>query len=85
MTHRNLVSSAAAVLTVIPKIASSDVYLAYLPLAHVFELEAEIVMFSAGMSIGYGSPLTLTDTSNKIIVERIPERLSFKVPFEMYS
>lgn len=26
----------------------------------------QIVMFSAGMSIGYGTPLTLTDTSNKI-------------------
>lgn len=24
-------------------------------------------MFSAGMSIGYGSPLTITDSSNKII------------------
>ncbi|KAL1822074.1 hypothetical protein ACET3Z_008852 [Daucus carota] len=66
MTHSNLVASAAAVLTVIPKIASSDVFLAYLPLAHVLELVAEIVMFSAGMSIGYGSPLTITDVSNKI-------------------
>ncbi|KAK1391448.1 4-coumarate--CoA ligase [Heracleum sosnowskyi] len=66
MTHSNLIASVAAVLTVIPKIASSDVFLAYLPLAHVLELVAEIVMFSAGMSIGYGSPLTITDSSNKI-------------------
>ncbi|KAK6919198.1 AMP-dependent synthetase/ligase [Dillenia turbinata] len=43
-----------------------DVYLAYLPLAHVLELAAECVMLSAGSSIGYGSALTLTDTSNKI-------------------
>lgn len=42
ITHRNLVSSAAAIVAVIPKIGSNDVYLAYLPLAHVFELEAEV-------------------------------------------
>lgn len=66
MAHKNLVASAAAVVTVIPKIGIRDVYLAYLPLAHVFELVAEIVMICAGTPIGYGSPLTLTDTSNKI-------------------
>nr|CAD1839394.1 unnamed protein product [Ananas comosus var. bracteatus] len=44
----------------------SDVYMAYLPLAHVFELAAEVVMFSAGCAIGYSSALTMTDTSNKI-------------------
>lgn len=43
MTHSNLVASAAAVLTVIPKISSSDVFLAYLPLAHVLELVAEVL------------------------------------------
>lgn len=66
MAHKNLVASAAAVLTVIPNIGSSDVYLAYLPLSHVLELVAETVMICAGMRIGYGSTLTLTDTSNKI-------------------
>lgn len=66
MTHGNIVATAAAVMTVIPKIGSSDVYLAYLPLAHVFELAAEVVMLSAGCAMGYGSALTLTDTSNKI-------------------
>ncbi|KAI3839344.1 hypothetical protein MKX03_022630 [Papaver bracteatum] len=66
MTHGNIVSTAAAVMTVIPEIGRKDVYLAYLPLAHVFELEAETVMLTAGAAIGYGSALTLTDTSNKI-------------------
>ncbi|XP_073065200.1 long chain acyl-CoA synthetase 8-like isoform X2 [Primulina eburnea] len=66
MTHGNIVATAAAVMTVIPGIGSKDVYLAYLPLAHVFELAAETVMLTAGASIGYGSALTLTDTSNKI-------------------
>ncbi|KAG5545826.1 hypothetical protein RHGRI_018099 [Rhododendron griersonianum] len=66
MTHGNLVATAAAVMTVIPNLGSNDVFLAYLPLAHVFELEAEIVMTTAGVAIGYGSAMTLTDTSNKI-------------------
>ncbi|XP_011008086.1 PREDICTED: long chain acyl-CoA synthetase 8-like [Populus euphratica] len=66
ITHGNIVATAAAVMMVIPKLRSDDVYLAYLPLAHVFELAAESVMLSAGCAIGYGSALTLTDTSNKI-------------------
>uniref|UniRef100_A0A3Q7J3N7 AMP-dependent synthetase/ligase domain-containing protein n=1 Tax=Solanum lycopersicum TaxID=4081 RepID=A0A3Q7J3N7_SOLLC len=67
ITHGNIVATAAAVTTVIPKLGSNDVYLGYLPLAHVFELAAETVMLTAGASIGYGSALTLTDTSNKIM------------------
>ncbi|KAK9089919.1 hypothetical protein Scep_029001 [Stephania cephalantha] len=66
MTHGNIVSTAAAVTTVIPRLGSNDVYLAYLPLAHVFELAAEAVMISVGCAIGYGSALTMTDASNKI-------------------
>lgn len=91
VTHGNIVATAAAVITVIPGIDSKDVYLAYLPLAHVFELAAEVpsyllfylcmlvfenyfntvvdvqsVMLAAGCRIGYGSPLTFTDTSTKI-------------------
>lgn len=53
MTHSNLVASAAAVLTVIPKIASSDVFLAYLPLAHVLELVAEVASDIMFLSISY--------------------------------
>lgn len=66
ITHGNIVATTAAVMTVIPRIGSDDVYLAYLPLAHVFELAAESVMLAAGATIGYGSALTLTDMSNKI-------------------
>ncbi|KAF8410881.1 hypothetical protein HHK36_003418 [Tetracentron sinense] len=66
LTHGNIVATAAAYMTVIPSLSSSDVYMAYLPLAHVFELAAEAVMLSAGSAIGYGSALTLTDSSNKI-------------------
>lgn len=66
MTHGNIVATAAAVMTVVPGLGRDDVYLAYLPLAHVLELEAETVMLASGAAIGYGSTLTLTDTSNKI-------------------
>ncbi|XAR68245.1 Long-chain-fatty-acid--CoA ligase [Bertholletia excelsa] len=66
ITHGNLIATAAAVKTVISKLGKNDVYLAYLPLAHVFKLAAGTVMLSAGFAIGYGSALTLTDTSNKV-------------------
>lgn len=66
ISHGNIVATAAAVRTIIPGIGRNDVYLAYLPVAHVLELAAETVMLSAGSGIGYGSALTLTDTSNKI-------------------
>ncbi|KDP29956.1 hypothetical protein JCGZ_18525 [Jatropha curcas] len=66
ITHGNIIATAAAVMTVIPKLGTNDVYMAYLPLAHVLELAAESIMLTAGCAIGYGSALTLTDTSNKI-------------------
>ncbi|XP_021724438.1 long chain acyl-CoA synthetase 8-like [Chenopodium quinoa] len=66
MTHGNIVATAAAVMTVVPGLGRDDVYLAYLPLAHVLELEAETIMLASGAAIGYGTTLTLTDTSNKI-------------------
>uniref|UniRef100_A0A0E0L0Y3 4-coumarate--CoA ligase n=1 Tax=Oryza punctata TaxID=4537 RepID=A0A0E0L0Y3_ORYPU len=66
ITHGNMVATTAAVMTIIPKLGTGDVYLAYLPLAHVFELAAETVMLASGAAIGYGSALTMTDTSNKI-------------------
>lgn len=45
ITHGNIVATAAAVMTVIPKLDSSDIYIAYLPLAHIFELAAEVAFF----------------------------------------
>ncbi|XP_062111960.1 long chain acyl-CoA synthetase 8-like [Humulus lupulus] len=67
ITHGNIVATAAAVITVIPELNRKDVYLAYLPLAHVFELAAESVMVATECRIAYGSPLNLTDISNKIM------------------
>lgn len=47
MTHGNVVATAAAVMTVVPGLSPSDVYLAYLPLAHIFELAAEVNIHDA--------------------------------------
>ncbi|KAK4773268.1 hypothetical protein SAY87_028287 [Trapa incisa] len=66
MTHANVLATVSAVMTIVPSLGSKDVYLAYLPLAHILELAAENVIAAVGSAIGYGSPLTLTDTSNKI-------------------
>uniref|UniRef100_A0A0D6QU16 AMP-dependent synthetase/ligase domain-containing protein n=1 Tax=Araucaria cunninghamii TaxID=56994 RepID=A0A0D6QU16_ARACU len=66
MTHGNVVATVAAVMKIVPGLGNRDIYLAYLPLAHILELAAEAVMVAGGCAIGYGSPLTLTDTSNKI-------------------
>ncbi|KAK4391077.1 Long chain acyl-CoA synthetase 9, chloroplastic [Sesamum angolense] len=66
MTHGNVLATVSAVMTIVPGLGNQDVYLAYLPLAHILELAAENIIAAIGSSIGYGSPLTLTDTSNKI-------------------
>ncbi|XP_024310208.1 long chain acyl-CoA synthetase 9, chloroplastic isoform X2 [Brachypodium distachyon] len=66
MTHRNVLATLSAVMTVVPELGRKDIYMAYLPLAHILELAAEALMAAVGASIGYGSALTLTDTSSKI-------------------
>jgi long-chain acyl-CoA synthetase len=66
MSHKNIVATIAGLTPSVPDLCTNDVYLAYLPLAHVLELTAESTLSAAGAAIGYGSPLTLTDTSSKI-------------------
>ncbi|KAK7321015.1 hypothetical protein VNO77_31080 [Canavalia gladiata] len=66
MTHGNVLATLSAVMTVVPGLGKKDSYLAYLPMAHILELAAENLMAAVGVPIGYGSPLTLTDASNKI-------------------
>lgn len=50
ITHGNMVATIAAVRTIIPNLGTSDVYLAYLPLAHVFELAAEVIFWHSETS-----------------------------------
>jgi long-chain acyl-CoA synthetase len=42
MTHGNVLATLSAVMTIVPKLGKKDVYLAYLPLAHILELAAEV-------------------------------------------
>ncbi|CAF3741350.1 unnamed protein product, partial [Rotaria magnacalcarata] len=44
----------------------NDIYIAYLPLAHILELCCEILIFYLGIKCGYSSPQTLTDQSTAI-------------------
>lgn len=63
LSHRNILSSAAAYSVISHTLSKEDSYLAYLPLAHVLEMASEFFFMSLGMSIGYGSPLSITDKS----------------------
>lgn len=42
MTHANVLATVSAVMTIVPGLGCNDVYLAYLPLAHILELAAEV-------------------------------------------
>uniref|UniRef100_A0A8C2ET36 long-chain-fatty-acid--CoA ligase n=1 Tax=Cyprinus carpio TaxID=7962 RepID=A0A8C2ET36_CYPCA len=66
MQHSNLIAGMAGQCQRIPGLGSQDTYIAYLPLAHVLELTAEISCVSHGCRLGYSSPHTLTDQSSKI-------------------
>ncbi|KAI8826603.1 uncharacterized protein EV422DRAFT_551964 [Fimicolochytrium jonesii] len=65
LTHRNIVAAVAGAKDrgdiILP--TTSEVYLAYLPLAHVLELVTEHLALVCGCAIGYGSVRTLTDAS----------------------
>ena len=66
LSHKNLVVSIYGIQERV-MLTDKDTYLAYLPLAHILELLAEYVCIFNGSKIGYGSPNTLTNKSNKIM------------------
>lgn len=67
LSHSNVCATMAG-LAHAGDFTNKDVYLAYLPLAHIMEMAAEMVMLATGAAIGYGSPQTLTDTGLKLAV-----------------
>ena len=72
LTHKNLTSSLMGCCIRACNLMgyerySEEVYLAYLPLAHIFEITQEIIVLSLGIKVGYSSPHTLTDTSTAIM------------------
>uniref|UniRef100_A0A8C6TNK4 long-chain-fatty-acid--CoA ligase n=1 Tax=Neogobius melanostomus TaxID=47308 RepID=A0A8C6TNK4_9GOBI len=64
--HSNLIAGMTGQCERIPGLGPKDTYIAYLPLAHVLEMTAEISCVSYGCRIGYSSPQTLSDQSTKI-------------------
>ncbi|XP_053162717.1 fatty acid CoA ligase Acsl3 isoform X2 [Hemicordylus capensis] len=66
ISHCNLISGITGMAERIPNLGEKDIYIGYLPLAHVLELSAELVCVSHGCRIGYSSPQTLSDQSSKI-------------------
>lgn len=65
LSHKNVISVMKAFCDGV-EIRADDVFLAFLPLAHVFELLSETVCLLTGVPIGYSSPLTMIDSSSKI-------------------
>lgn len=66
LSHKNLIATIKSfcdIVTVYP----DDVLIGFLPLAHVFELLAESSFLLVGIAIGYSTPLTLIDSSSKVM------------------
>ena len=71
MTHGNVVEAIQKQPIYPMEIAGTDriseeTYCAYLPAAHILELNVELMMLTVGVKIGFSSPMTLLDTSPKI-------------------
>ena len=69
ISHGNLLTSLKALLARVKigyAYSEKDLYVAYLPLAHVLELCCEVGFVINGVRIGYSSPNTLTDQSTAI-------------------
>lgn len=69
ITHRNLTSAMASVLDTILSdmdLTNEDVFLGYLPLAHIFELVSELSLLLLGVPIAYSTVNTMTDGSSGV-------------------
>jgi long-chain acyl-CoA synthetase len=64
VTHRNMLSTIAAGQASLNLREGNEMYLGYLPLAHILELMAELSMIGVGAAIGYADPKTLTTSGS---------------------
>eukprot|EP01102_Stenamoeba_stenopodia_P022800 TRINITY_DN9638_c0_g1_i1.p1 TRINITY_DN9638_c0_g1~~TRINITY_DN9638_c0_g1_i1.p1 ORF type:complete len:691 (-),score=170.11 TRINITY_DN9638_c0_g1_i1:120-2192(-) len=62
ITHQNILSVVGAVVETV-HLQSEDVYISYLPLAHVLALACETAMIKVGASFGYANPRFLLDAA----------------------
>ncbi|VDD95407.1 unnamed protein product [Enterobius vermicularis] len=65
MLHKNLVAATGGQRSSFP-LSENDVYIGYLPLAHILEVCAELVVLSYGAKIGYSAPTTLFDSASRL-------------------
>lgn len=65
LSHKNIVSGLGGISNVIDRdvVNENDIVIAYLPLAHIFELAFELITFYWGGVLGYAGVKTLSDTS----------------------
>ncbi|CEF63855.1 AMP-dependent synthetase/ligase domain-containing protein [Strongyloides ratti] len=66
LTHQNIVSAIKGQNDSFP-VEESDVYIGYLPLAHIIEVCCELIFLANGCKVGYSSPLTLIDKAPKVL------------------
>lgn len=67
ITHGNMITALTSLSDrLLFDVNNNDTLVAYLPLAHVLELCAELACINRGAKIGYSSPFTLTDNSTAI-------------------
>lgn len=64
INHRQILGAVSAGEIALGVQPGEDVYLAYLPLAHIMELMAEFVMISQGCTLCYADPRSLTATGS---------------------
>lgn len=62
ITHAQIVAAIASINHCLKVKSGGDVYLGYLPLAHILEMLAEFCMIAVGCTICYADPKTLTAT-----------------------
>jgi long-chain acyl-CoA synthetase len=64
LAHENLITTSTSIMFL--EDFRQDIYIAYLPLAHVLELLSECTMMMFGVPVGYSSPNTMTDVSTMV-------------------
>ncbi|CAB4065677.1 ACSL [Lepeophtheirus salmonis] len=67
LPHESLIGTIAAFHLVVKDKIPEETYLGYLPLAHIYELLAEMTMLIHGIKVGYSSPNTMIDKSTKVM------------------
>lgn len=64
VTHESFVAAVAGLVGILePTVSANEIVLAYLPLAHIFEMVVENLVLFFGATMGYGNARTLSDTN----------------------